>query len=309
LPDDAEDRSVRFTLAAWRRRTALRVSRSPARAGRPLRRHFHGWHDHVCFPAGGAPGIIAGIVEDTLVAVPNDLRQVEQWFASRNDIAALILEPTGATFGQIPTTGETLRRLRELTARYGVLLIFDEVISGFRCSPGGAQQFYGVSTDLTTLGKILAGGYPGAALYARPDVLRVLDYRRKTIRCKRRLWLIRAHTTQVRSPPPRALQRLRRSVATTSPAAPHARPRRFAKESMQRSAAGAWLGALTASSRISTSFAAAKRLRRFMRARLCGRPEGQYPFLELTNKIRPSFPAAGVDIGSWPGGFASAAHR
>ena len=87
---------------------------------------------------------------------PNDLRQVEHWLASRSDIAALILEPTGATFGQIPTTRETLRRLRELTTRYGVLLIFDEVISGFRCSPGGAQQFYGVIPDLTTLAKILA---------------------------------------------------------------------------------------------------------------------------------------------------------
>ena len=70
-----------------------------------------------------------------------------------------------------------MKRLRELTARYGVLLIFDEVISGFRCSPGGAQQFYDVIPDLTTLAKILAGGYPGAALVGRADVLGVLDYR------------------------------------------------------------------------------------------------------------------------------------
>ena len=103
---------------------------------------------------------------------------MERWLATRDDIAALILEPTGATFGQIPTTVETLRRLRELTTRYGVLLIFDEVISGFRCSPGGAQQFHGVIPDLTTLAKILAGGYPGAALAGRADLLRVLDYRK-----------------------------------------------------------------------------------------------------------------------------------
>ena len=137
---------VRFTVTGTEAtHLALRVSRAFTGKSKIVRfaGHFHGWHDHVCFPAGGAPGIIAGIVEDTLVAAPNDLRQVEHWLASRNDIAALILEPTGATFGQIPTSGETLRRLRELTARYGVLLIFDEVISGFRCSPGGAQQFYG----------------------------------------------------------------------------------------------------------------------------------------------------------------------
>ena len=78
---------------------------------------------------------------------------------------------------------QALRRLREVTTRHGVLLIFDEVISGFRCSPGGAQQFYGVTPDLTTLGKILAGGYPGAALSGRADVLQVLDYRR----CEERL--------------------------------------------------------------------------------------------------------------------------
>ena len=159
---------------------ALRVSRAFTGKSKIIRfaGHFHGWHDHVCFPPGGAPGIIGGIVEDTLVAVPNDLEKVEQWLAAYDDIAALILEPTGATFGQIPTSGETLRRLRELTTRHGVLLIFDEVISAFRCSPGGAQQLYGVTPDLTTLAKILAGGYPGAALAGRADVLSVLDYRR-----------------------------------------------------------------------------------------------------------------------------------
>src|SRR5205085_6635685 len=110
------------------------------------------------------------------VAAPNDLEQVERWLATHGDIAAVILEPTGATFGQIPTNGETVRRLRELTTRHGVLLIFDEVISGFRCSPGGAQQFYGVTPDLTTLAKIIAGGYPGAALAGRADILKLLEY-------------------------------------------------------------------------------------------------------------------------------------
>ncbi len=158
---------------------ALRVARAFSGKNKIIRfaGHFHGWHDHVCFPAGGAPGIIPGIVEETLIVDPNDIARVEELLSSRDDIAALILEPTGATFGQIPTGGEELHRLRAATARHGVLLIFDEVISGFRCSPGGAQQFYGVLPDLTTLAKIVAGGYPGAALAGRADVLAVLDYR------------------------------------------------------------------------------------------------------------------------------------
>ena len=157
---------------------ALRVARAFSGKHKIIRfaGHFHGWHDHVCFPPGGARGILPGIVEDTLIVEPNDTARVDELLRSRGDVAALILEPTGATFGQIPTGGEVLHRLREATARHGVLLIFDEVISGFRCSRGGAQQLYGVTPDLTTLAKIVAGGYPGAALAGRAAVLSVLDY-------------------------------------------------------------------------------------------------------------------------------------
>src|SRR5579862_4744840 len=93
--------------------------------------HFHGWHDHVSFPPGGAEGIPPGVVDEVLFADPNDVRRVEELLSTRRDIAAVILEPTGATFGKIPTGGETLRALRDLTSCFGVLLIFDEVISGF----------------------------------------------------------------------------------------------------------------------------------------------------------------------------------
>src|SRR5688500_11368619 len=106
---------VRFTVTGTEAtRLALRISRAFTGKSKIVRfaGHFHGWHDHVCFSTGGAPGVIAGIVEDTLVAAPNDVEEIERWLASRDDIAALILEPTGATFGQIPTTGDTLRRLR-----------------------------------------------------------------------------------------------------------------------------------------------------------------------------------------------------
>ncbi len=158
---------------------ALRLARAFTGRSKVIRfaGHFHGWHDEVSFPAGGAPGIPRRMAEEALIAAPNDIASVADLLASQEDIAALILEPTGATFGQVPTGGDELRQLRELTARHGVLLIFDEVVTGFRCSPGGAQQFYGVTPDLTTLAKILAGGYPGAAVAGRRDVLEALAWR------------------------------------------------------------------------------------------------------------------------------------
>ncbi|MBI2686463.1 MAG: aminotransferase class III-fold pyridoxal phosphate-dependent enzyme [Acidobacteria bacterium] len=171
---------VRFTNTGTEAtHLALRVARAFTGRNKIIRfaGHFHGWHDHVCFPPGGAAGIIPGIVEDTLIVEPNDTASVDELLATRNDIAAIIIEPTGATFGHIPTGGDVLHRLRATATRHAVPLIFDEVITGFRCSPGGAQQFYGVTPDLTTLAKIIAGGYSGAALAGRADILSVLDYR------------------------------------------------------------------------------------------------------------------------------------
>ncbi len=138
--------------------------------------HFHGWHDHVCFSAGGADGVVDGLVEDVILLPPNDIDGVKHVLAERDDVAAVILEPTGASFGMIPTGGAFLHDLRAATAARKVLLIFDEVISGFRCSSGGAQKHFGVQPDLTVLAKILAGGFPGAAIVGRADILAPLDY-------------------------------------------------------------------------------------------------------------------------------------
>ena len=254
------------------------------------------------------PAARLALLEDTLVAVPNDLRQVENWLASRNDIAALILEPTGATFGQIPTTGEALRRLRELTARYCVLLIFDEVISGFRCSPGGAQQFYEVMPDLTTLAKTLAGGYPGASLAGRADVLAVLDYRREDETLQA---LLVAHqgtynaSSMSAAAGIAALTEVGRGDATVRAA---------------RTAAAIRDGINAAIRRRGLGWCAYGQFSDFHL--YCGRdtPEeihaGKAPWqalkgaipLELVNRIRAGFLLHGVDIASWPGGFASAAH-
>jgi glutamate-1-semialdehyde 2,1-aminomutase len=302
---------VRFTVTGTEAtHLALRVSRAFTGKSKVVRfaGHFHGWHDHVCFPPGGAPGIIAGIVEDTLVAVPNDLRQVEQWLASRNDIAALILEPTGATFGQIPTTGETLRRLRELTARYGVLLIFDEVISGFRCSPGGAQQFYEVTPDMTTLAKILGGGYPGAALAGRADVLGVLDYRGHDDTLQPPLV---AHQGTYNAGPVSAAA----GIATLTEVGGSDATGRAA-----RTGAAIRDGINAAIRRRGLEWCAYGQFSDFHLFRGRETPEeihaGKAPWqalkggipLELTNKIRAGFLLHGVDVASWPGGFASAAH-
>jgi glutamate-1-semialdehyde 2,1-aminomutase len=301
---------VRFTVTGTEAtHLALRISRAFTGKSKIIRfaGHFHGWHDHVCFPPGGAPGIIAGIIEDTLVAAPNDLETVEQWLASRDDIAALILEPTGATFGQIPTTGETLGRLRELTARYGVLLIFDEVISGFRCSPGGAQQFYGVTPDLATLAKILAGGYPGAALAGHADVLRVLDYRREE---GLQLPLVAHQGTYNAGPVSAAagittLKEVRRSDAI---------------DRATRTATAIRDGINDAIRRRNLRWCAYGQFSDFHLYRGDASPEdiyaGKVPWqalkggipLELINKIRAGCLLHGVDIAAWPGGFASAAH-
>lgn len=171
---------LRFTVTGTEAtHLAMRVARAFTGRRKVLRfaGHFHGWHDHVSFAPGGGPGVVPGIVEDTIIVPPNDLEAVDQALGS-GDVALVMIEPTGATFGQIPTSGDFLRSLRELTAARGVLLLFDEVIAGFRCSRGGAQAFYSVTPDLTTLAKIIAGGYPGAALVGRAEVMSVLDYRR-----------------------------------------------------------------------------------------------------------------------------------
>jgi len=144
--------------------------------------HFHGWHDHAAFGVGNhfdgtpTPGVLPQIAENVVLAPPWDIEKTREMFTSRDDIAAVIVETTGSTWGQVPIKADLLHALREMTAERDVPLIFDEVISGFRCSPGGAQQAWGVTPDLTTLAKILAGGLPGGALVGRKDVLDLIDH-------------------------------------------------------------------------------------------------------------------------------------
>jgi glutamate-1-semialdehyde 2,1-aminomutase len=145
--------------------------------------HFHGWHDSVLpgayspYTPGLPPGIPKEVGDQTVTIPPNDLTLVERTLASDPEIAAIILEPTGGHWGAVPIRGEFLRGLRELANRFGQVLIFDEVITGFRVHPGGAQAHYGVQPDMTTLAKILAGGLPGGALAGRVDLMEQIAFR------------------------------------------------------------------------------------------------------------------------------------
>ncbi|HVC92454.1 MAG TPA: aspartate aminotransferase family protein [Pirellulales bacterium] len=175
---------VRFTSSGTEATMmALRLARAFTGAPKVMRfqGHFHGWHDHAAFGVSShfdgtpTPGVLDDVARQVVLAPPGDVAATRDLLDRHGDIAAVIIEPTGASWGQVPVLKEFLVALRELTAERGVLLIFDEVISGFRCSPGGAQGVYGIRPDLTTLAKILAGGFPGGAVVGRKDILDALD--------------------------------------------------------------------------------------------------------------------------------------
>ena len=144
-----------------------------------LRDHFHGWHDYAMAGSDrSAPGIPEASFGSMVVVPPGDLGAVEDALDHDSDIAGLILEPTGAHYGQLPFDIPTyLKGLRDLTAQHGVILIFDEVVTGFRVSTGGVQEKYGVTPDLTTLAKIVAGALPGGAVGGRADIVDMIAHR------------------------------------------------------------------------------------------------------------------------------------
>lgn len=162
---------------------ALRLARAVTGRERYLKfeGHYHGWHDHTLLalrPPYDVPpsaGIPRAARDQAVVLPPNDLAALEATLESQDDIACVILEPAGGTHGTVPTSPEWVRGIRELTARRGVVLIFDEMVSCFRVAPGGYQELSGITPDLTTLGKSLFGGFPGGALAGRADLMRTLE--------------------------------------------------------------------------------------------------------------------------------------
>ncbi len=159
--------------------SALRVARAFTGRDRIVKMAggYHGHADALLVRAGsGASGLPAsagvtdGAARDTLIATYNDLDSAERLLRA-GDVAALIVEPVAANMGVVPPAAGYLDGLRELTRRHGTLLIFDEVITGFRVARGGAQERYGVTPDLTVLGKIIGGGLPVGAYGGRAEIM------------------------------------------------------------------------------------------------------------------------------------------
>ncbi len=142
---------------------------------------YHGHSDGLLVKAGSGlmtqsipsgAGVTEGCTLDTLLAKYNDESSVRALFDEHGgEIAALIVEPCAANMGVVPPKEGFLQFLRDITAEHGAMLIFDEVITGFRLSDGGAQKLYGVTPDLTTLGKIVGGGMPLAAYGGRREIM------------------------------------------------------------------------------------------------------------------------------------------
>ncbi len=145
---------------------------------------YHGHADGLLAKAGSgvatlgipdSPGVPSGYARNTLTAPYNDAKAVEQLFERHpKEIAAVIVEPVAANMGVVPPQSGFLESLRSLTSRFGSLLIFDEVITGFRVAYGGAQALYGITPDLTCLGKIIGGGLPVGAYGGRQDIMEMM---------------------------------------------------------------------------------------------------------------------------------------
>lgn len=142
---------------------------------------YHGHSDGLLVKAGSGAltqavpdslGVPADYTKNTLVAEYNDINSVKRLFEQYGkEIATVVVEPVAANMGVVPPKQGFLEDLREITQQYGALLIFDEVITGFRLSLGGAQEYYGITPDLTTLGKIIGGGMPMAAYGGRREIM------------------------------------------------------------------------------------------------------------------------------------------
>jgi glutamate-1-semialdehyde 2,1-aminomutase len=170
--------------------SAIRLARGAAGGGKGRRKIvkfegcYHGHADSLLVKAGsglltfGHPssaGVPAEITQHTLVLDFNDCQQLEDAFSQHgDDIACVIVEPVAGNMNLVRATPEFLQTMRALTTRHGAVLVFDEVMSGFRVALGGAQQLYGIDPDMTVLGKVIGGGMPVAAFGGKRDVMKHL---------------------------------------------------------------------------------------------------------------------------------------
>jgi glutamate-1-semialdehyde 2,1-aminomutase len=162
--------AVRLSRAYTKRKTLVR-----------FRQHFHGWNDNMV----GAPdreGVhphALGVPDETLgnvVVIPQNDPDALRRTLREEEVAAVIIEPTGASYGTVPLDPSLLPVLRETTRETGAVLIFDEVVTGFRVSPGGVQAATGITPDMTTLAKVLAGGLPGGAVAGKREIVSQIEF-------------------------------------------------------------------------------------------------------------------------------------
>ena len=166
--------------------TALRLARAYTRRNKIIKFEgcYHGHADLLLVQAGSgvatlglpdSPGVPPATVADTLVAGYNNLDSVRELFeAYPDEIAAVILEPVAGNMGVVLPDPGFLEGLRSLTRKYGALLVFDEVMTGFRVHPGGAQALFDIQPDLTTLGKVIGGGLPVGAYGGRREIMAMI---------------------------------------------------------------------------------------------------------------------------------------
>jgi len=163
--------------------SAIRLARAYTRKNKIIKFEgcYHGHSDDFLIKAGsglttlsipGSPGVTKGTIKDTLNAEYNDIESVKRLIKeNKGEIAAIIIEPVAGNMGVVLPKENFLQQLREITLNENIILIFDEVITGFRVALGGAQELYNVITDLTTLGKIIGGGLPVGAYGGRKDIM------------------------------------------------------------------------------------------------------------------------------------------
>ena len=163
---------------------AIRMARAFTQRSKIIRicGHYHGWHDFAVsgyndfFDGSPAPGVLPEIAQNTLLVPPNDAEALKQVIkAHRGEIACILLEPLGTHFGIVPTSDAYLREAAALAKADEILVILDEVITGFRVSPSGMQGFIDLAPDLTCMGKVAAGGMPGGIVCGPARTMSVLS--------------------------------------------------------------------------------------------------------------------------------------
>ena len=176
---------VRFTASGTEAsHMAIRLARAYTGKDKIVRfvGHFHGWHDNVAAGATShydgttTTGVPQGVTDLSILMPADDVSKTVKLLAERDDIACVMFEPSGASWGQVPLPPGFIQALRDATTKHGVVMIMDEVITGFRWSMGGAQKALGITPDLTILAKIVAGGLPGGAVAGKRDILDYIDH-------------------------------------------------------------------------------------------------------------------------------------